>query len=367
MKESNAFKPDFKILDGLRGIAATYVLINHARGNLLISGSDYAKAKPLDQWDLSEKLYYSVLQLTSLGREFVIVFFILSGFSIAYSLQKKKATLEFYRRRLIRLYPPYILALCWAALVFWIASRISPVLTDGQFSVMDSLRSTLLNLVYVPNGAFISQFWSLSHEVIFYLLIPFLILNRRIYYIGSVLLYVLGVFISWRTEAGPNIISKFFLDYNFYFAIGVYLFHNYKRAETPLRFRNKFLFYGISMVLFLFMAITKFKFGEYNKISLAIAILFSLILIVNFLDQHIHNKLLAFLGSMSYTIYITHLASIYLFKSILLKTGIANSINITVWYLWMIGVFFALAISLVCYYIAERPSKIALKEIRKTK
>ena len=82
-------KLNFKILDGLRGIASTYVLLNHARGNLLMGGNEYSKIKPILNWSFTEKLYYSSLQLTTLGTEFVILFFILSGFSIAYSLKNK--------------------------------------------------------------------------------------------------------------------------------------------------------------------------------------------------------------------------------------------------------------------------------------
>lgn len=33
-------KIDFKILEGIRGIAAFYVVINHCRGNMLIGGSE---------------------------------------------------------------------------------------------------------------------------------------------------------------------------------------------------------------------------------------------------------------------------------------------------------------------------------------
>ena len=45
IKQDNV-NPNFKILDGLRGIAATYVVINHCRGNNLIGGSDLSKIVP---------------------------------------------------------------------------------------------------------------------------------------------------------------------------------------------------------------------------------------------------------------------------------------------------------------------------------
>src|SRR5665647_1005420 len=100
-----AQKIDFKILDGLRGIAALYVVFNHARGNLFIGGIKYAQIKDISRWSIWEKLYFSALRLTSLGKEFVILFFILSGFSIAYSLSKSHSKIQFYLRRVIRIYP----------------------------------------------------------------------------------------------------------------------------------------------------------------------------------------------------------------------------------------------------------------------
>ena len=111
---------DFTILDGLRGIAAVYVVFNHARGNLFIGGLKYAQIKSVSLWSMSEKLYFSALQCTALGREFVILFFILSGFSIAFSLNGKPKVSGFYIRRLIRIYPPYLIALIWAFLYLWL-------------------------------------------------------------------------------------------------------------------------------------------------------------------------------------------------------------------------------------------------------
>jgi peptidoglycan/LPS O-acetylase OafA/YrhL len=358
-------RPNFKILDGLRGIAATYVLVNHSRGNLLMGGNEYAKITPVEKWSLFDKFYYSILQTTSLGREFVILFFILSGFSIAYSLQKKATVLEFYERRLLRLYPPYLIALIWAAVVFYITKQLSPVLTDDLNSVFSSPNNIISNLLYVPQGAFIGQFWSLTYEVIFYLLIPFCIFNKRYYYIISLILYGVSIFISWKGVSGNNILSMYLLDYNIYFAIGVWVFHNYKKVESLFFIKKDFIFYGALTGLFLLMVVVKFKTSEYNKVTLLIAVLFSILLIVNFLCKEICNWLLSFLGSMSYTLYITHLATIFLFKSILLKTGAVSSNHITTWYIWIVGVGISIFASWLLYYTAENPSKKILSKFRK--
>ena len=115
------------------------------------------------------------------------------------------------------------------------------------------------------------------------------------------------------------------------------------------------------------MIIVKFKTAENNKISIFIAAIFSVLLIVNFLQKEINNRLLAFLGKMSYTLYITHLATIFLFKSILLKMGIIKTSHIDTWYIWIIGVVIAVLTSYLLYFVAESPSKRMLEKVRNQK
>src|SRR5690349_10958843 len=122
-------KINFNILESLRGLAALYVCIGHCRAVLWIGGTEYVKQNP----SLSA-IDYAILAInmtTRLSSEFVIVFFVLSGFSIAHSLRNSKAPLPFYKRRFIRLYPPYIAALLWGMLTIGIIQLINPHLTDG--------------------------------------------------------------------------------------------------------------------------------------------------------------------------------------------------------------------------------------------
>ncbi len=177
--ERDTTKIDFKILDGLRGIAALYVVFNHTRGNLFIGGVKYSQIKDISLWNIKEKLYFSALQLTSLGREFVILFFILSGFSIAFSLSRLPQINSFYLRRIVRIYPPYIIALMWAFFIYKILHDFTPgVLPAGIPSVFSSVVVTIKNIFYVDYGSLIPQFWSLKYEVLFYILIPFFIIKK---------------------------------------------------------------------------------------------------------------------------------------------------------------------------------------------
>ena len=359
---NQTIKPDFKILDGLRGIAATYVVIHHCRGNLLIGGSEYAAILPVSQWSMWEKLYFSALQSTALGREFVIFFFVLSGFSIAYSLQRNTGILKFYSRRLIRLYPPYLTALAWAAVVFLISSYIAPVLTTGLSSVFADLTNILSNLFYIPRGAFINQFWSLTHEVIFYLLIPIAILNRKAYYLVSVCLYLIGWIISTNVKPGNNLLLAYIFEYNIFFVLGIWLFHNYVMVRSFLKL-NRVKVILLSTLLFITMVLIRYITSEDNKITIILSAILSVVLIIHFLENGITNRLMAFLGAMSYTIYISHMASIFLFKAILINAGIITEKVSQPW-VWPIGVLVCVGISYCMYVIAEKPTKRLLDNLR---
>jgi peptidoglycan/LPS O-acetylase OafA/YrhL len=365
--DPNSGRIDFKILDGLRGIAATYVLINHARGNLFIGGMKYAQIKPINLWSIPEKMYFSVLQATSLGREFVIVFFILSGFSIAFSLSRLPRIGDFYLRRMIRIYPPYLVALVWAFVIFMIIKNLAlPALPASGYSVFDSFNSTIKNIFYIENGSYIPQFWSLKFEVIFYLLVPFFVMKRNLYFAVSLLIAGVSFFISWNNLSGVSIPGQYILDYNIYFALGVFCFFNYKNLSGKFTINNKYLFYAFAAFLFSLMVVCKYLLrSDENKVTLLIAALFSIVLLFNFLHHNIRNKVLMFLGNISYTIYITHFASIILFAAILLKTGVIVSMDIQNKFLWVAGIPFAIGLSYIFYLIAEKPCKELLNKLRK--
>lgn len=356
-------KPDFKVLDGLRGIAATYVVISHCRGHLLMGGVEYSKIIPVNEWSIWTKFYFFILQFTPLGAEFVIFFFVLSGFSIAYSLRKKQNILKFYSRRLIRLYPPYITALIWAAFVFWIAFNLAPALTTDLKSVFYSPQYIISNLFYISKGAFIGQFWSLTHEVIFYLLIPFVIVKRKIYYAVSLVIYLCGwVFHSYGIS-NKNILISFLVDYNIYFSAGVWIFYNYNKVE-PIFNSSKLKMATISLVLITSMLVIKYWVPDSSKITFLVSSLLSVVLIVNFLNKNITNRLIAFLGTMSYTIYISHFATMRLYETVLLKIGIIQSPVIMQFWVWPIGVLVCILFSYLIYQIAEKPTKSILDKLR---
>ena len=349
---------DFKILDGLRGISALYVVFNHARGNLFIGGAKYAALKDISLWDMREKIFFSILRLTSLGREFVILFFVLSGFSIAFSLSKNNSIKDFYLRRIIRIYPPYIFSLIWAFLVFIFLRNFTPsALPANSQSVFSSFSAALKNLLYIDNGSLVIQFWSLKYEVIFYALIPFFILKKELYLVTSLLIAIISFCMNWSGLTGTTILGQYVWDYNIYFALGICCFHYYNIIAPKFLFKNKKIFFIVSTGLFLVMVVFKFWMNfDRDKFTLLIASLFSVTLLFNFLHHKIKNPVLMFLGDLSYTIYISHFASLMLLLGILLKTGIVSSAEIQNKYLWLTGIPFAIFFSYIFYRIIEKPT-----------
>ena len=101
------------------------------------------------------------------GRSGVTFFFILSGFVLAWSSRVDDRPLNFYRRRFARIYPAYLVALLFAA-VLW-------VLRD-PVALLRGLLTPFLLQAWAPDSS--SYFainvpaWSFSVEAFFYLAFP---------------------------------------------------------------------------------------------------------------------------------------------------------------------------------------------------
>ncbi|MFJ3643626.1 acyltransferase family protein [Streptomyces sp. NPDC090108] len=153
-------------LDGLRGLAALYVVLFHCR-LLALPGFPHDSGPRWLSW-----LMY--------GRLAVVFFLVLSGFSLAVSPARAgwrtAGTGRFLRRRAWRILPPY-----WAALALSLAvgrfvvaaSHHGP--PDGRSVLVYGLVLQDMFTAPTPNGAF----WSIGVEAELYLAFPLLLLVRR--------------------------------------------------------------------------------------------------------------------------------------------------------------------------------------------
>jgi peptidoglycan/LPS O-acetylase OafA/YrhL len=156
-------------LDGLRGIAILLVYLFHYGGGLRSSNS------------IVRVLGY----LTEAGWTGVILFFALSGFLITGSLWdsigERRILLNFYARRVLRIFPLYYLALLIA--IFASVARgvrfveLPPILLYAGFlqNLPGLVTTALLPVSTLP----LYHLWSLAVEEQFYLLWPALVLLSR--------------------------------------------------------------------------------------------------------------------------------------------------------------------------------------------
>lgn len=376
MLEQDKGKINFDILEGIRGIASLYVCIAHCRGVLWIGGRHYSAIHPQSDWSVFDYLLMGFNVLTRLSTEFVIVFFILSGFSIAHSLRNNPSVKDFLQRRFIRLYPPYLMAIFWAGVVLLFIQTLQPEFFTGAFNTpqFQRLKSSadyfqpwvmIKNLIYLPQQyGIIHPLWSLTQEVLFYLLAPFMLRYRMIYYLGSSLLYVYGMQFPKLDLSALGILEKYLYVFNFYFMIGVFLYDQYGRISIIFNtFKKKYMWPILILTFLCTLAANLIQIGSSNTTYLLSGIL-GCLFIVLFLKFNIKSPILLFIGKFSYSLYITHFATIYLYMSLLYYFTTLQPPYIYNNYIFIPSIGCCIIVAYLSYYFIERKTKEILQRLR---
>lgn len=230
------------ILQCLRGFCALYVVVFHAKFILWAGGRQYLEAHPRATWGAGDYLAFALDLLSGAGYEMVIFFFVLSGFFIRYAQHKKhRKAGDFYKNRLVRIYPPFLVSLFLAAIALTVVATQVPQALDAsvgrelnatlatawtelqQLNIIGALRAISflhLDQHYLGDNV---VYWSLLPEALFYLLVPLALWRIRWYYIASAMLFVLGIYFDWR-GIPMNAVIHYLLSYNAYFAVGIGLY-----------------------------------------------------------------------------------------------------------------------------------------------
>lgn len=170
-------------IDVLRGLAAVAVVLYHARAEFWVglkqTWLEHGLGGAPDVW-----LAYA-LSAFSFGWIGVPVFFVLSGYCIHRSPASRLksgdpfgwSTFAFYKRRIIRIYPVYIAALCLTAIIDYLNTN-SPTALEATAS--NTTKTFLINLIMLqgilaPVFGTNSVFWTLSIEFHLYLFYPFVL------------------------------------------------------------------------------------------------------------------------------------------------------------------------------------------------
>ncbi len=201
-------------IDALRGAAAMAVLLFHAITFQSNSGPT--------SFSLSGVFWFRRLfEFLRFGDIGVPLFFVISGFCIHLRWAKQRRQtetadirfLEFWKRRLWRLYPPYLAALCLSMSLVYVAFATHRTVTTLieypgnprywvpiDFTVHALMLHGLHPVLWKTGGN--AVYWTLAIEEYFYLLYFPLLLFRRRFGLGMSLACVLGLGTATSVLAG---------------------------------------------------------------------------------------------------------------------------------------------------------------------
>ncbi|WP_223786930.1 acyltransferase family protein [Marinicella meishanensis] len=334
--KSNATVSELKVLNTIRGLAALMVLVSH--------------------YSNSSKIFDRLLGQGG-GQVGVMVFFVLSGFLIAYiyfhreinSLESKKYLLA----RAARVVPLYYLVS--------ITSFIAVTGFDSRFTFqVDSVSDLAIHLFFLHGK---SLLWTIPVEIQFYLLALLLwyLMQHRTTLFWLLVVTVLLVVFVWQPSLsvnwGPHDLTFAIIKSLPFFVAGAVLGAHYHRLiHWP-----KSHWWLLSMLLLplmypnIFTAVT----GSQNTLwysvttwSAVLVFFVSWVFLLPASNRWVNNKVGDFLGQISYSMYLLHYPIILLMKPHLVAAP-----------LLMFPVFLAvvLGLSWLVFHGFEKPAQDWLK------
>ncbi|WP_044404257.1 acyltransferase [Lacinutrix sp. Hel_I_90] len=271
--------------------------------------------------------YFNGLPIFNKGIEAVYMFFVLSGFLIIRQIYVAKTNhtfsiKNFYTRRALRILPLYFLIVAFGLFFY---NVVLPFL-GIPFEINYEAKDTVLLLLF-PNvfsglfepGGILEILWSIGIEEQFYLTIAplmLLIKNRRVVIVLTVItvLYLLLFHLDFF-----EVLRRFQFVYFFILFGGIIAV---LEAQEKLLFlkKSKIISMGIVVLIIFYFFTDWLKCDSRILYNLITAILFSLF--IHAISSHpkgfkVRNKLLNYLGSISYGIYMYHVivlnAMVFLF------------------------------------------------------
>jgi peptidoglycan/LPS O-acetylase OafA/YrhL len=311
----------------------------------------------------------------------VLSFFIISGFYMAFILDKKykgpKAYFLFLSNRFLRIFPLYWIAFLVTLgfvllkLLFHFGTEDNAIIHYLKYSPSSlSLKfyldlanviirniTLIINLDYFrlnnsqPGYLLIPQAWTLQLELLFYLIAPFIVkLSKKIFLI-LLSIYLIGFFgyIVPNHIMQPNLAFIFLNNFQF-FLLGVlsykflYGFFSTKRIQ-PLVLNVIFLTF-LSYLIFYNLIPIKIPLLALNMDNLPYYILLAIALPAIFIQTK-SNTIDNFIGKLSYPVYIMHLIIVkLLFNLGLESTSVLKSVLV---------LFITLYISYLAVRFVDRP------------
>ena len=349
----------FPNLNGLRFIAAFMVILHH-----------YQFSRAVD----TENFYGKFVM--GIGKLGVMLFFTLSGFLITYLLLTEKEVTQtvdikkFYIRRILRIWPLYYLIVLSALFIlnnfiYTEIPGISGAMIHQQFGLKCVLFLCMLPNIAMAKGLslpFADQAWSIGVEEQFYLFWPLLI--KKTTNAFRPLLVIIIAYISLKiiftvlAHHFPNnntlqqvtyLISLSCFDVMAVGGLAAFILFN-KHKVLDILFSNPLQLVVFIATPLLMVLNINFGFFQYEVYGLLFAVI-----IINLAGNknvilNLENKLLHYLGKISYGLYMYHLLGIRLEELVVYKCPFLKNY----WVSFLLIMAITIGLSALSYELFEK-------------
>lgn len=334
------FKQKILSLEALRGIAALLVLLLHASQGMSI----------FTQQEAFKNFF-------AFGNRGVDLFFVLSGFIIFFvhceDINHPERLGRYLWRRFARIYPTYWVACSLACLFYAWQGRIH----EGEFNFRNILHSFLLFPFEAKRLLWVS--WTLTFEILFYLLFGIAIFNKRMGQMLFALWACAIVIASFLRLQLPFPFEPLLASRNLEFFFGMLA------AKCLMHLQLKFPLVLACLGSSLFLGFAIRDTGEVYSPSTEIQawqlmdpLIYGVggaLLLMGMVSRELAQKMsispvLIFLGSASYSIYLIHVPALLLFfKAVTLAPFLGETL------LMVSSSAFALLMGILFYWGVEKP------------
>ncbi|MEZ2875552.1 acyltransferase family protein [Pseudomonas lundensis] len=330
-------KHNYKFINGLRGLAAVFVVINHAPfilTNMGITNNNFSS------WGW---IY------ANLGAFGVQIFFCITGFLFFDKLMKtpNMEWEKFFRGRILRIAPLYYFSSLIVFLIACIYSNFEILNKDTLITTASMLtfnfldgQSKIGNIALTPLNAVT---WTLVHEWRFYAALPLIALTYKSKY-NKLALSIALILTAIDLKFSPIVCWSYFLT-GIIAAILYKKYHYSKKTGWALSI--------IAICIFIYTCGTKEPQG-YGALRFALSSIFFLCITLSN-PAVLHAQCLNRLSDISYSIYLMHLPVLYLtFKLASLFVDLSLASKTTFWTINLLAIPMITIVSTLTYTHIER-------------
>lgn len=357
-------------LDSLRGLAALSVFFSHMMLVFPVMEQDTIGLN-LGWINI---LKYSPVHIFWGGHEAVIFFFVLSGFvlSLPFYYYQKNEYVPFLIRRTCRIYIPFIIAVLFGAILRLATTNGDKITGVSNWFNLGWVTPINVKLIVhhifflgsYDTSAFNPAIWSLVHEMRISIIFPFIMaLVVRINFFQGVLL---SLALSATSIVLENIYNYFtgqtatyFITFHYIsmFIIGAFIAKNkdiITQQVQKLSKPQKGFLIAIGLVCYtcrwaFYEVLFSHKIIHEYIILIGVSIFIILSLSSKFISRVLLTKPIAFLGKISYSLYLIHIIILF---------AVIHTLHddLPIWLMFVISFGATLIISTLSYYFVELPS-----------